>query len=213
MTRWSLGTTRIPDRVSFRWGGSGGGLARANRSAGFAQEVAPGQKVGRLHEKSKRGILAASPCGSGAGGMVSYRKSQVTTIPTPVGCYALCDVDEVPIYVGQSTDGIRARVQRHLTSARSDVIANRQIDVWEIAYVWAWPIDLQHITALEAHLFHEFDAQSPLMNGAVPADPGPPPLRGSPEISDTGALGRGHRTTPEARSTAPSPSPALRAPR
>ena len=108
--------------------------------------------------------------------MVSYRKSQVTTIPTPVGCYALCDVDEVPIYVGQSTDGIRARVQRHLTSARSDVIANRQIDVWEIAYVWAWPIDLQHITALEAHLFHEFDAQSPLMNGAVPATPAPLPF-------------------------------------
>ena len=84
--------------------------------------------------------------------MVNYRARQVRAIPTPVGVYALCDLDEVPIYVGQSTDGIRARVQRHLTSARSDVIANRQIDVWEIAYVWAWPADPQYIDALESHL-------------------------------------------------------------
>jgi hypothetical protein len=104
--------------------------------------------------------------------MISFRVRQVRTIPQPVGVYALCDLDEVPIYVGQSQDGIRARVQRHLTSARSDVIANRQIDVWEIAYVWAWPIASAHITALEAHLFHEFDAQSPLMNGTLPAHPG-----------------------------------------
>jgi hypothetical protein len=58
-----------------------------------------------------------------------------------IGCYVLCDLDEVPIYVGQSVDGIRARVRRHLTSARSDIIANRQIDVWEIAYVWAYPVE------------------------------------------------------------------------
>ncbi|MDA8330075.1 MAG: GIY-YIG nuclease family protein [Candidatus Dormibacteraeota bacterium] len=105
--------------------------------------------------------------------MISYRVRQVRTIPQPVGVYTLCDLDEVPIYVGQSQDGIRARVQRHLTSARSDVIANRQIDVWEIAYVWAWPIAPAHITALEAHLFHEFNAQSPLMNGTLPPHPGP----------------------------------------
>ena len=52
------------------------------------------------------------------------------------------------------------------------MIANRQLDVWEIAYVWAWPIDLEHINALEAHLFHESNAQSPLMNGTVPPHPG-----------------------------------------
>ena len=104
--------------------------------------------------------------------MTSYRARQVSTLPTPVGVYALCDLDEVPIYVGQSIDGIRSRVQRHLTSARSDMIANRQIDVWEIAYVWSWSTDLANIAALEAHLFHEFNAQSPLMNGTVPAHPG-----------------------------------------
>lgn len=58
-----------------------------------------------------------------------------------IGCYVLCDLDQVPIYVGQSVDGIRARVRRHLTSARSDIIANRQIDVWEIAWVWTYPVE------------------------------------------------------------------------
>jgi hypothetical protein len=102
-----------------------------------------------------------------------YREQQAARIPTPVGVYALCDLDEIPIYVGQSIDGIRARVRRHLTSARSDIIANRQVDVWEIAYVWAWPCaDAQTIGVLEAFLFHQFHAQSTLMNGTIPVNPG-----------------------------------------
>ena len=101
-----------------------------------------------------------------------YRAQQASLLPAPIGVYALCDLDEVPIYVGQSVDGIRARVRRHLTSARSDIIANRQVDVWEIAYVWAWPCENQDtINSLEAFLFHQFDAQSRLMNGTIPANP------------------------------------------
>ena len=101
----------------------------------------------------------------------------VRNIPAPIGVYALCDLDGVPVYVGQSGGGksgggIRERVRRHLTSARSDVIANREIDIWEIAYVWAWPTDKEHIPTLEAHLFHEFDTQKRLMNGSVPKHPG-----------------------------------------
>jgi len=58
-------------------------------------------------------------------------------------------------------------VSRHLTSARSDVIANRQIDVWEIAYVWAYPVENpDDIAVLEAALFHRFNRESQLMNGA-----------------------------------------------
>lgn len=86
-----------------------------------------------------------------------------------IGVYALCDVDRVPIYVGQSVDGIRQRVQRHLTSARSDIIANRQVDVWEIAFVMAWPVeDASTIPSLEGALFHKFNSGSALMNGSVP---------------------------------------------
>ena len=102
-----------------------------------------------------------------------YRARQASSLPAQIGVYALCDLDEVPIYVGQSVDGIRARVRRHLTSARSDIIANRQVDVWEIAFVWAWPCESRDaIGALEGSLFHRFDAQSRLMNGTLPANPG-----------------------------------------
>jgi excinuclease UvrABC nuclease subunit len=64
-----------------------------------------------------------------------FRRKAARTLESRIGCYVLCDLDGVPLYVGQSRQGIRSRVNRHLTSARSDIIANRQIDVWEIAYV------------------------------------------------------------------------------
>ncbi|WP_372827189.1 GIY-YIG nuclease family protein [Polaromonas sp.] len=99
---------------------------------------------------------------------INFRKRAVGKLPTDIGVYVLCDLDEIPIYVGQSTDGIRRRVGRHLTSARSDIIANRQIDVWEIAYVWAYPTPREEIAALEAQLFHHFDSKSKLMNGTIP---------------------------------------------
>lgn len=98
----------------------------------------------------------------------AYRKRAIKQLPTAQGVYILADLDNVPIYVGQSTDGIRARVSRHLTSARSDIIANRQIDVWEIAYVWAFPVtDVLHINNLEASLFNFHNPRSQLMNGSL----------------------------------------------
>lgn len=101
-------------------------------------------------------------------GAQEFRKSALAALSDEIGVYALCDLDGVPMYVGQSVDGIRSRVRRHLTSARSDIIANRQVDVWEIAYVWAWPVgDKNDIEPLEAALFQRFDAEKPLMNGKV----------------------------------------------
>lgn len=102
----------------------------------------------------------------------SFRKKAVSSLTNQIGVYILTDLDQVPIYVGQSKDGIRSRVARHLTSARSDIIANRQIDVWEIAYVWAFPVnDKSEIDDLEAVLFHHYDPKSQLMNGALPRRP------------------------------------------
>lgn len=105
-----------------------------------------------------------------------YRSDQLRQLPAQSGVYALCDLDCVPIYVGKSSrgkaEGIRPRVRRHLTSARSDVVANRQLDVWEVAYVWAWPVENEdELTELEAQLFHNFDRQSSLVNGTVPPQP------------------------------------------
>jgi hypothetical protein len=102
------------------------------------------------------------------GESLNFRTRALSELTNSIGVYALCDLDHVPIYIGQSTEGIRARVRRHLTSARSDVVANRQVDVWEIASVKAWPVEIVgEIDALEKGLFHHFHAQSPLMNGAV----------------------------------------------
>src|ERR1700679_321594 len=107
-----------------------------------------------------------------------FRRRAVRTLTSEIGCYVLCDLDQVPIYVGQSVDGIRARVRRHLTSARSDIIANRQLDVWEVAFVWAWPVaskriiegsraktitsaEKAQIDLIERSLYHRFNATSP----------------------------------------------------
>lgn len=101
-----------------------------------------------------------------------FRRKAVRTLTNEIGCYVLCDLDNVPIYVGQSTDGIRARVNRHLTSARSDIIANRQVDVWEIAWVWAYPeTNRARIGLLEDALFYQFHPKSALMNGKAPKMP------------------------------------------
>lgn len=95
-----------------------------------------------------------------------YRQERLRELTDSTGVYALCDLDDVPIYVGQSVDGIRTRVRRHLTSARSDIIANRQIDVWEVAYVRGWAVeDRDAIPAVENALFAMYDRKSPLMNG------------------------------------------------
>ena len=101
----------------------------------------------------------------------SFRRKAVSTVTSEIGCYALCDLDQIPIYIGQSVDGIRARVRRHLTSARSDIIANRQIDVWEIGWVLTYPASREEIGELEASLFHHFNESSTLMNGSVPRLP------------------------------------------
>lgn len=104
--------------------------------------------------------------------LIRHRETKTKDIPTEIGVYALCDLDNVPIYVGQSTDGIRKRVQRHITSARSDIIANRQVDVWEIGWVRCWAVAHQDdLSPLEGHLFHLFNQQSVLMNGTVPPLP------------------------------------------
>lgn len=103
---------------------------------------------------------------------IEFRRKALRALTDRIGCYVLCDLDEVPIYVGQSVDSIRSRVNRHLTSARSDIVANRQIDVWEIAFVWAYPVDDRaQIDLLETTLFHEFHAKSALMNGKAPRRP------------------------------------------
>jgi hypothetical protein len=44
---------------------------------------------------------------------LAFRRKAVRALTNKIGCYVLCDLDQVPIYVGQSVDGIRSRVNRH----------------------------------------------------------------------------------------------------
>lgn len=69
------------------------------------------------------------------------------------------------VYVGQTISvgerGIIGRVRRHLTSARSDIIANRQIDVWELAFVRAWPtsgVSPSEVDLLETRAYNAYRA-------------------------------------------------------
>ncbi len=56
------------------------------------------------------------------------------------GVYAFYDYDGEPIYVGQSNERLRVRIQRHLTNQRTDAVAMRILDVFEVAELEMWPI-------------------------------------------------------------------------
>ena len=56
------------------------------------------------------------------------------------GVYAFYDYDSEPIYVGQTNEQLRVRVQRHLTNQRTDAVAMRILDVFEVAEIEIWPL-------------------------------------------------------------------------
>ena len=56
------------------------------------------------------------------------------------GVYAFFDYDGEPIYVGQTNEQLRVRVRRHLTNQRTDAVAMRILDVFEVAELELWPL-------------------------------------------------------------------------
>lgn len=56
------------------------------------------------------------------------------------GVYAFYDYDGEPIYVGQTNEQLRVRVQRHLTNQRTDAVAMRILDIFEVAELELWPL-------------------------------------------------------------------------
>lgn len=55
------------------------------------------------------------------------------------GVYAFFDYDGEPIYVGQSYENVAGRIGRHLTGQRSDAVAKRVLDPFEVAEIEIWP--------------------------------------------------------------------------
>jgi hypothetical protein len=56
------------------------------------------------------------------------------------GVYAFYDYDSEPIYVGQTNERLSARIGRHLTNQRTDAVAMRILDPFEVAEVEMWPL-------------------------------------------------------------------------
>ncbi len=62
------------------------------------------------------------------------------------GVYGFFDYDGEPIYIGQTNEQLRVRIRRHLTNQRTDAVAMRILDVFEVAEVEVWPLwDLQEV--------------------------------------------------------------------
>ncbi|MXX80821.1 MAG: GIY-YIG nuclease family protein [Chloroflexi bacterium] len=55
------------------------------------------------------------------------------------GVYLFYDYDGEPIYVGQTTERLRTRIRRHLTNQRTDAVAMRVLDPFEVAEIEMWP--------------------------------------------------------------------------
>ncbi|MFI9382229.1 GIY-YIG nuclease family protein [Kutzneria sp. NPDC052558] len=67
------------------------------------------------------------------------------------GCYAFYDYDGEPIYIGQTFELLSGRVRRHLTNQRTDAVAMRILDVFEVAEVELWPLwQYQEVTRSSA---------------------------------------------------------------
>lgn len=59
------------------------------------------------------------------------------------GVYAFFDYDREPIYVGQTKEGLRTRIRRHLTNQRTDAVAMNVLDPFEVFEVAVWPLPQQ----------------------------------------------------------------------
>lgn len=57
--------------------------------------------------------------------------------------YAFFDYDREPIYVGQTKEGIKTRIRRHLTNQRTDAVAMNVLDPFEVFEIQVWPLPEQ----------------------------------------------------------------------
>lgn len=58
-----------------------------------------------------------------------------------IGVYVFYDYDGEPIYVGQTTENFATRVGRHLRGQRSDTLAYRILDPFEVAEMELYPVE------------------------------------------------------------------------
>ena len=56
------------------------------------------------------------------------------------GVYAFYDYDGEPIYVGQTNEKLSTRIPRHLTNQRTDAVAMKVLDPFEVREIEVWPL-------------------------------------------------------------------------
>lgn len=82
--------------------------------------------------------------------MATRDESSGRRLGSCIGAYAFYDYDGEPIYVGQTTEGFSGRIGRHLTGQRSDTLAYRILDPFEVAAMRLWPFEeVRHLDRLE----------------------------------------------------------------
>lgn len=129
------------------------------------------------------------------------------------GCYAFYDYDGEPIYVGQTNERLSSRIRRHLTNQRTDALAMRILDVFEVAELRVWPLwgyqavnskspdfkqAKQHLDALEFTVYDQALAKSSfgaILNEIIPPkreEVALPPSQPFQLINDATRLERGH---------------------
>jgi hypothetical protein len=129
------------------------------------------------------------------------------------GCYGFYDYEGEPIYVGQTYEQLRTRVRRHLTNQRTDAVAMRILDVFEVAELELWPLwdyqgvarsgpagpdAQQHLDAVEYATYLQAIRESrfkAILNEVIPPVSPPvdlPPSRRFQLISEETRRERGH---------------------
>jgi hypothetical protein len=122
-------------------------------------------------------------------------KKQVSLGNYKFGVYAFFDYDGEPIYVGQTNERLRTRVRRHLTNQRTDAVAMKVLDPFEVYEMEVWPLfkALLKKSTFQAVLNEKDPPETP--NGGYVL---PPSWRGK-VVSDEVFLIRSHPDTRIAR--------------
>lgn len=66
--------------------------------------------------------------------------NQVSIGSYKFGVYAFFDYDGEPIYVGQTVEKLSSRIRRHLTNQRTDAVAMKVLDPFEVYEIEVWPL-------------------------------------------------------------------------
>ena len=77
---------------------------------------------------------------AGIKAFLSQRDAEGRVIGQAYGVYAFYDYDDEPIYVGQTMEGLSSRIGRHMTNQRTDAVAMRVLDPFEVASIEVWPL-------------------------------------------------------------------------